>query len=76
MSLRDEKDNDSRMLRSDAGGGFLFIPLYVLVFNKKLDCSKRRRGEHWRSSQVLEDIIDIDTYHIMIIESQMYVILM
>ena len=46
MYLRDEKDNDSRMLRSDAGGGFLFIPLYVLVFNKKLDSSKRRRGEH------------------------------
>ena len=40
MSLRDEKDNDSRMLRSDAGGSFLFIPLYVLVFNKKLAAVK------------------------------------
>ena len=58
MSLRDEKDNDSRMLRSDVGGSFLFIPLHVCAGLKVLvDSSKRRRGEHWRSSRVLEDII-------------------
>ena len=63
MSLRDEKDNDSRMLRSDAGGGFLFIPLYACAGLQQESGLPKEGGEnteHWRRSSrrgVLEDIV-------------------